>query len=101
MKRIPHTKIRIDVFRRLEPIFGMLSEEVQQELHRVDSETSWFGYGTDNKQKPYLHSSNRLTHLLYETQHGQFKERFPHLVSFVGQTGKLFDGFYSDIMCHE
>lgn len=37
--------------------------------------------------QPYLHYSNRLVDILRESQVGVHSDRFPQLVSFVGQTG--------------
>jgi hypothetical protein len=37
-----------------------------------------------------LYYSRRMQEIISESQTGQYPERFPHLVSFVGQTGACF-----------
>ena len=78
-----------DIVRRLQQIFGQPTAAEQRRRHTYDINTTWFGV-TKEQEQPYLHYSNRLVEILRESQMGAFTERFPQLVSFVGQTGMLF-----------
>lgn len=77
---------------RLQQIFGQPTAEEQHRRHTNDINTTWFGVTKEHDQ-PYLHYSNRLVDILRESQVGAFAERFPQLVSFVGQTGISTDPF--------
>ncbi|KAK3379099.1 hypothetical protein B0T24DRAFT_716735 [Lasiosphaeria ovina] len=83
----PHEKVDPEVVQRLTQIFGHhRSLEEQEALHESDINTTWFGVLKGSNQQ-FLHYSNRLINIMRESQTGDFAERFPHLVSFVGQTG--------------
>ena len=82
-----HEKVDEEVVQRLQQIFGQPSQDEQSNRHGGDIDTTWFGVDKDANQS-FLHSSNRLVEVLHESQTGEFTERFPQLVSFVGQTGK-------------
>ncbi|RGP77832.1 hypothetical protein FLONG3_4008 [Fusarium longipes] len=81
-----HEKVDEDIVHRLQQIFGQPTAEEQHRRHTNDINTTWFGVTKEHDQ-PYLHYSNRLVDILRESQMGAFTERFPQLVSFVGQTG--------------
>ncbi|CEI60194.1 hypothetical protein FVEN_g6376 [Fusarium venenatum] len=81
-----HEKVDEDIVDRLQRIFGQPTAEEQHQRHTNDINTTWFGI-TKEYGQPYLHYSNRLVDILRESQIGAFTERFPQLVSFVGQTG--------------
>ncbi|EKJ74391.1 hypothetical protein FPSE_05462 [Fusarium pseudograminearum CS3096] len=81
-----HEKVDEDIVYRLQQIFGQPTAEEQHRRHTNDINTTWFGV-TKEYDQPYLHYSNRLVDILRESQVGAFAERFPQLVSFVGQTG--------------
>ncbi|VTO87220.1 unnamed protein product [Fusarium graminearum] len=81
-----HEKVDEDIVHRLQQIFGQPTAEEQHRRHTNDINTTWFGVTKEHGQ-PYLHYSNRLVDILRESQVGAFAERFPQLVSFVGQTG--------------
>ncbi|KAM0229457.1 hypothetical protein ACHAPO_010001 [Fusarium lateritium] len=83
---LEHEKVDEDIVHRLQQIFGQPSAEEQYQRHTNDINTTWFGVTKEHDQ-PYLHYSNRLVDILRESQVGTFPERFPQLVSFVGQTG--------------
>jgi hypothetical protein len=76
-----------EVVQRLRKIFGQPTQEEQSDRHGGDIDTTWFGVDKDATQF-FLHSSNRLVEVLHESHTGEFTERFPQFVSFVGQTGK-------------
>ncbi|KAK3389280.1 hypothetical protein B0H63DRAFT_537088 [Podospora didyma] len=83
----PHEQVDLEVVHRLTQIFGHhRSQEEQEQLHESDINTTWFGVMKGSNQQ-FLHYSNRLINIMRESQTGEFAERFPHLVSFVGQTG--------------
>jgi hypothetical protein len=85
----PHEKVDPEVFDRFNRIFGHnWSAEEQEELHKKDTNTTWLGVEKrSSSREPFLHHSSRLTDIMRESQTGEHSERFPHLVSFVGQTG--------------
>lgn len=70
----------------MKQIFGQPTQEEQHRRHGTDINTTWFGVVKEANQ-PYLHYSNRLVDVLRESQVGVHSDRFPQLVSFVGQTG--------------
>lgn len=83
----PHVKVEPQVFDRLEKVFDQnITEEDQQLMHQRDIRTTWFGIEKDGDE-PRLHHHNRLIEIMRDSHTGEFAERFPHLVSFVGQTG--------------
>jgi len=83
----PHEKVDVEVVSRLTQIFGHnRTPEEQEGLHISDISTTWFGV-MKGAGRPFLHCSNRLVDIMCESQTGQHPERFPHIVSFVGQTG--------------
>ncbi len=86
----PHEKVDEEVVARLKRIFGTSRSEQEQELlHESDINTTWFGVTRGaNPAQPVLYSSSRLQDIIARGQTGEFPERFPHLVSFVGQTGE-------------
>ena len=89
----PHEKVDVEVVARLTRIFGdSRSPEEQEALHVSDIDTTWFGVMKGANQ-PVLHYSHRLLDIMRESQTGQYPERFPHLVSFVGQTGNHIPSF--------
>ncbi|EHK19930.1 uncharacterized protein TRIVIDRAFT_285, partial [Trichoderma virens Gv29-8] len=82
----PHEKVDDEVAQRLNQIFEQPSPNDQQIQHNYDTNTTWFGVEKRNSESVF-HSSRRLLDILHESQVGVFKERFPHLVSFIGHTG--------------
>lgn len=83
----PHEKVDEEVVDRLQQVFGRLSKQEQDLRHESDISTTWFGVDREGDSS-YLHYSNRLIDILQD-QAGDRQERFPQLVSFVGQTGRL------------
>ncbi|KAL6861937.1 hypothetical protein J3F83DRAFT_746226 [Trichoderma novae-zelandiae] len=81
-----HEKVDEAVIKQLQSIFAGVSNKEQQERHEADKNTTWFGVHQDNGQS-YLEHTSRLVDILQESQRGEHDERFPHLVSFVRQTG--------------
>ncbi|KAM5355310.1 hypothetical protein ACJ41O_001956 [Fusarium nematophilum] len=81
-----HEKVDEEVINRLKGIFGQPTQAEQNRRHESDVNTTWFGVMKEANQ-PYLHYSNRLVEILNESRVVDHSERFPQLVSFVGQTG--------------
>lgn len=81
-----HEMVDIEVIQRLSKIFSQPTREEQNYRHELDINTTWFGVVNEANQ-PFLQYSNRIADILQESQIGEYRERFPHLVSFVGQTG--------------
>ena len=93
---LPHEKIGSEIFDRLQRVFRQdRTPDEQHFLHVSDIDTTWFGVVKDDSEadgqgaRPSLRWENRLIDIMRESQTGQFTERFPHLVSFVGQTGMV------------
>ncbi|KAF4967420.1 hypothetical protein FSARC_5033 [Fusarium sarcochroum] len=82
----PHEKVDEEVVRRLKKIFNEPTVEEQYGRHRNDIDTTWFG-AYKEKGQLFLNSTNRLADILCESQKGAPTDRFPQLVSFVGQAG--------------
>lgn len=73
---------------RLKQTFGDATPEEQSAQHIKDLNTIWFGVIKEANQCLSLHYSTRLVDIMQDSQSGEYQERFPQLVSFVGQTGK-------------
>ncbi len=85
----PHEKVDLEVVDRLMRVFGPgPSSEDQEALHVSDLDTTWFGVTRGaNHAQPVLYHSRRMQEIMSDSQTERYTERFPHLVSFVGQTG--------------
>ncbi|KAI8626808.1 hypothetical protein F5Y19DRAFT_466119 [Xylariaceae sp. FL1651] len=83
----PHEKVDEEVISRLKLTFTQPTKEEQERRHEFDINTTWFGVAKEANQ-PFLHHSNRLVDIMQEHPTPYHPaDRFPHLVSFVGQTG--------------
>ncbi|KAM7198241.1 hypothetical protein V8F20_006268 [Naviculisporaceae sp. PSN 640] len=87
-----HEKTDSEVYHRLQGVFRQdRTEEEQHDLHASDIDTTWFGVVRDEangrSSRPWLRHGNRLVEIMRESHTGEYTERFPHLVSFVGHTG--------------
>lgn len=91
MPGFEHESVTVNVINRYNNIFVDPTQEEQIIRHGEDMNTTWFGVFKE-ADEPFLHYSNRIVDILQESQmrdHVQeFPERFPLLVSFVGQTGE-------------
>jgi len=87
---VPHEKTDHDVAEKvrasLEP---NMTEAEQEELHRQDDNTTWFGVAKDEMDDPIFQDYGRYATLMAECSSTRRASRYPSLVSFVGQTGKL------------
>ena len=63
-------------------------------LHKEDEATTWFGVVRDEVDEYIFQDYGRYARLMVETpgdwRKGEQQNRFPSLVSFVGQTGKYY-----------
>lgn len=55
-------------------------------MHRADEDTTWFGVARDD-QNPVLQDYGRYTAIMTGNLSKEVGERFPQLVTFIGQTG--------------
>jgi len=87
---VPHEKIDRAVAFRLKQILTPPSDpEVQRELYENDAQTTWFGVSRDARGAPVLQDYGRYSTIMRESTVGEFSQRWPQLVSFVGQTGRF------------
>jgi hypothetical protein len=85
-----HEKADYDVVMRLKKIMEPSTEvETQLAMHRVDEDTTWFGVTRprDNQEIAFFQDYGRYAAVMAETLSSRRGERFPQLVSFIGQTG--------------
>lgn len=91
MPGFEHERVTAEVIQRYNDIFVDPTQEEQFRRHDHDINTTWFGVFKE-ADEPFLHYSNRIVDILQESHMRDdvedFSERFPLLVSFVGQTGK-------------
>ncbi|KAK8041498.1 hypothetical protein PG994_014505 [Apiospora phragmitis] len=76
----PHEKADLMVIHRLRQIL-----EPAELLE--DEDTTWLGFGRDSSGRSVLHDYGRFAAIMGETTAEDTTERFPQLVSFVGETG--------------
>lgn len=85
----PHEKSDANVVRILRQILEPTrSESDVDNEHQADEDTTWFGVGRDASNQPVLQDYGRFATLLSEGQTQEASERYPLLISFIGQTGK-------------
>jgi energy-coupling factor transporter ATP-binding protein EcfA2 len=58
-----------------------------RELHLIDQDSTWFGIGHDDAERPVFRDYGQYATIIGDTTTGEFQTRYPRLVSFVGQTG--------------
>ncbi|KAH7087111.1 hypothetical protein FB567DRAFT_526936 [Paraphoma chrysanthemicola] len=82
----PHEKVTKNVYKKLKDILEpCYSEDELEALHRRDFDTTWFGIQKDNNRQPHLADHDIYTSLL-SSPLSTGKEKYPQLVSFIGQT---------------
>jgi hypothetical protein len=85
---MPHEMINKHVASRLNKIFTVSNDPVRQrELHETDAETTWFGVTRNATGSPVLQDYGRYSTIMRNSHTGDYPQRWPQLVSFVGQTG--------------
>jgi hypothetical protein len=85
----PHEKSNPQVVQRLRQILEPSRTETDHETELItDEDTTWFGVGRDASNQPIFQDHGRFATLMSESQTPDVGERWPQLVSFIGQTGK-------------
>ncbi|OTA56311.1 FabD/lysophospholipase-like protein [Hypoxylon sp. EC38] len=84
----PHEKADLVVIQRLRQIFEPLRTETDHEVELArDQETTWFGFGRDSSGHPIFQDYGRLAAIMSESHVVGTTDRYPQLVSFIGETG--------------
>ncbi|KAH8665171.1 hypothetical protein BGZ60DRAFT_379045 [Tricladium varicosporioides] len=86
---LPHEKTDPEVVERLRDTLDNpdRTPEEQEKLHKNDEDTTWFGIGRDEANMPIFQDYGRYAAILAEPQDINRRNRYPQLVSFIGQTG--------------
>lgn len=83
-----HERSDREVTMRLQSILTPARDpELQRKLHREDLETTWLRYVKGTLQEPELHEDSRYNILMQQSLTLEWEERWPQLISFIGQTG--------------
>jgi hypothetical protein len=84
---IPHERLPSkEVITRLKDIFTPASDpKEQRQLHKSDAGSKWFGVTQPFDGHPVLHDYGRYSSVMRESSTGD-PNRWPQLLSFVGQT---------------
>lgn len=86
---LPHEKTSEDLHLRLKSIFEPPEKHSELlKLHLEDEDTLWFGVDKDANGKCHFTETGRYSTLMTMTKQPTATERYPLLVSFVGQTGE-------------
>ena len=84
-----HEKSDPAVTTRLQGILTPATDDkIQKKLHMDDSDTIWLRYTRMLRQDPEVHEYGRYKKLIQDSFTSEWRERWPQLVSFIGQTGK-------------
>lgn len=85
---LPHEKANPTIVRRLKDILTPPRDHgEQQTLHTEDEDTTWFGLSRDYLDRPVFQDYGRYSAIMADSNSGEYKFRYPQLVSFIGQTG--------------
>lgn len=78
------------VIHRLRQILEPVRTEEEHEAELLeDEDTTWLGFGRDANGRSVLHDYGRFAAIMGETTGEDATERFPQLVSFIGETGMI------------
>lgn len=85
--RMPHERTNYYIAKR----FGTIlhppnSLDTLQSMHEEDELSTWFGVITKTKNEYTLRAHSTFTDLMAQSQQSGQTTKFPHLVSFIGQT---------------
>lgn len=87
---VPHEKTDHTIAEKIQAsLEPSTTEAEQEELHRLDDITTWFGVGRDEMDEPVFQDYGRYATLMAQCSSTRRVSRYPGLVSFVGQTGKF------------
>lgn len=85
----PHEKSDPNIVRILRQILEPVRTDADIDTeHQADEDITWFGVGRDASNQPVLQDYGRFATLVSESQPEEPVNRYPQLVSFIGQTGK-------------
>jgi hypothetical protein len=85
---VPHEKTDPNIVRQILSIVEpTASEQEQENLHRADEETTWFGVLPDPSGELLFHDFGRYDEFLAQSDFRPRSGQFPSLISFVGKTG--------------
>lgn len=85
---LPHEKADPNIVKRLKEILNPPTDLAeQQSLHVEDEDTAWFGVGRDSTGRSILEDFGRYATIMADSNTGEYRLRYPRLVSFIGQTG--------------
>ena len=92
MGDVRHEKSDPGITRHLQGILTPATDDrIQRKLHMDDSDTIWIRYTRPFRQDPEIHEYGRYKKLMQDSFTSEWKERWPQLVSFIGQTGETGD----------
>lgn len=84
----PHEKASPRTIYKLQQIFEPIRSEADHEIELLkDRETTWFGFGRDSSGHPVFQDYGRFAAIMNESRTSEATERYPQLVSFIGETG--------------
>lgn len=85
---LPHEKADPTIMRRLQDILTPPQDHTEQQmLHIEDEDTTWFAIVRNSQDSPAFQDYGRYSAIMADSNTGEFKFRYPQLVSFIGQTG--------------
>ncbi|KAF2441827.1 hypothetical protein P171DRAFT_418623 [Karstenula rhodostoma CBS 690.94] len=85
---LPHEKANPTIVKRLKDILTPSQDHYEQHaLHMEDEDTTWFGLDRDSQNRPVFQDYGRYSAIMVESNNGDYRSRYPQLVSFIGQTG--------------
>jgi energy-coupling factor transporter ATP-binding protein EcfA2 len=85
---LPHEKADLRIVSRYKEILTPATDtDGQRRLHLEDEDTTWFGISRDLNNQPVLRDHGRYAAIIADSSTGEYKIRYPQLVSFIGQTG--------------
>lgn len=86
----PHEKADPIVVQRLRQILEPNRTEADHQAELIeDEDTTWFGFGRDASGNPIFEDHGRFAVIMGECHASTATERYPQLVSFIGETGTL------------
>ncbi|KAI1453420.1 hypothetical protein F4805DRAFT_443421 [Annulohypoxylon moriforme] len=84
----PHEKADPVVIEKLRQILEPVRTEAEHEAELIrDRETTWFGFGRDSSGHPIFQDFGRFAAIMSESHSSRITDRYPQLVSFIGETG--------------
>ncbi len=86
---VPHEKTDHHLAEKIQATLEPnISDAEQEEMHRQDDNTTWFGVTKDEMDGSIFQDYGRYATLMAECLSRNRTSRYPALACFVGQTGK-------------